>query len=99
MLFPRWLFRYSVTLEHVLDLTDEDAAASVGVDMDGLLDDDWLYGQRVGAWARHEGYQAVIVPSTTGVDEVFAIFDVGMSGVSVTSRLWVRDLSEAVEVI
>lgn len=99
MLFPRWLFRYRVALDHVLDLTDKNTAASVGVNMEDLLDHDWLYGQRVGSWARREGYQAVIVPSVTGVDEILAVFDVGMGGVSVTSRFWLRDLEDTVEAV
>lgn len=68
------LYRFSVDLRLVLDLTREATRSVVGVTLDALVSDDWSACQDVGKRAYDEGFQAVLSRSSTGRDNIMAVF-------------------------
>lgn len=73
-LLPRYLYRYDIRLERVLDLTTDDAGGAVGIGWDALTGRDWTACQDLGVVAHSLAAQAVLAPSATGVDDVLAVF-------------------------
>lgn len=73
-LLPRYLYRYDIALERVLDLTDAAVTTGVGVGRDVLTGPDWTACQDLGTTAHALGVQAILSPSATGVDDVLAVF-------------------------
>jgi RES domain-containing protein len=73
-LLPRVLYRYEIALDRVLDLTDHDVRAQVGLGPDVLTGPDWIACQELGSTLHALGAQGVNSPSATGVGEVLAVF-------------------------
>ncbi|MCZ2807600.1 RES family NAD+ phosphorylase [Modestobacter sp. VKM Ac-2983] len=73
---PRRLYTVTVDVAQVLDLTDTDNLATVGLTEDDLRSpvDDYEACQRVAAAAHQLEIQAVLAPSATGLGETLAIF-------------------------
>jgi RES domain-containing protein len=73
-LLPRALYHYQVALDRILDLTDCDLRAQVGVGLDVLTGPDWSACQELGSTAHALGAQGINSPSATGVGDVLAVF-------------------------
>lgn len=73
-LLPRALYRYTVRLTRVLDLTDHAVLASLDVSREVVVGEGWAATQELGAAAHRLGWQAILAPSATRTDEVLAIF-------------------------
>jgi RES domain-containing protein len=73
-LLPRSLYRYDVTLDRVVDLTDGRVREVIGLSLDVLTGPDWTACQELGAILHTGSAQAVISPSATGVGDVLAVF-------------------------
>lgn len=73
-LLPRALYRYEISLDDVLDLTDKDVLSALDIERDDLLGRDWRPTQELGAMAHHLGCQGFVAPSATGVDAVLVVF-------------------------
>lgn len=86
-LLPRTLFRYSIELDGVLDLTDDSVRDRLRVTGDDLVARDWKATQELGVAAHHLGCRALIAPSATGVDSVLVVFveNIGLGVVDPTA--------------
>jgi RES domain-containing protein len=73
-LLPRYLYRFEVALERVLDLSDASTRLHAGIGLDSVTGPDWTACQELGVVALALGIQAIECPSATGVDEVLAVF-------------------------
>jgi RES domain-containing protein len=73
-LLPRHLYGYDVEVTRVLDLTDAATRAHVAVSEPELVGEGWAATQALGTAAHDSGFQAVLAPSATGVDQVLALF-------------------------
>jgi RES domain-containing protein len=73
-LLPRELYEYRIELASVLDLTSSTARNVMGVTEAQLVAPDWRICQAIGEKAHTAGFQAILAPSATGVDEVLAVF-------------------------
>lgn len=73
-LLPRYLYRYEISLDHVLDVTDERGRAEVGLGLKALTGPDWSACQELGATAHALGAQAILSPSATGLGDILAVF-------------------------
>ena len=73
-LLPRALYRYEIDLDRILDLTDVDVRAQVGLGVDALIGPDWTACQELGVAAHALGVRGINSPSATGVDDVLAVF-------------------------
>lgn len=73
-LLPRYLYRYDVRLDRVLDLTNAGVRDEVGLSLDVLTGPDWAACQDLGTTAHALGIQAILSPSAAGVDDVLAVF-------------------------
>lgn len=73
-ILPRWVYRYELQLEHVLDLTDQQVRDHLGLTSEHLTSDDWTVCQQLGTAAHDSGDQGIRTPSATGVDVVIAVF-------------------------
>lgn len=89
-LLPRVVYEYEVNLEAVLDLTDDSTLRHLRVGVGELISRDRSLTQQIGDSASASGlYQAILSYSATGVDEVLAILDEGLQGVTViSSKRW-----------
>jgi RES domain-containing protein len=82
-LLPRELWRLSVVLERLLDLTDAGTLDALGVRSDVLVGDDRSLTRQLGEAAYARGFQAILSPSATGVDLVLAVFPENLDSSSV----------------
>lgn len=73
-LLPRMLYRYEIDLDRVLDLTNGEVRAEVGLGVDALTGPDWTACQELGVAAHSLGARGINSPSATGVDDVLAVF-------------------------
>jgi len=73
-LLPRYLYHYEVSIDRVLDLTDAEVQAELGLSPEILTGSEWRTCQDLGATAHSLGARAILSPSATGVDEVLAVF-------------------------
>lgn len=73
-LLPRHLYSYDIILDRVLDLTDAEVRATVGVGLEVLTGPNWTTCQELGTTAHALGVQAIVSPSATAVDDVLAVF-------------------------
>ena len=73
-LLPRHLYRYQIMLDQVLDLTDMQVRAGIGVSIEVLMGPDRTVCQQLGEAAHALGAQAIVSPSATGTDTVIALF-------------------------
>ena len=68
------LYRYEITLDRVLDLTNDEVRDPVGVGIDVLSGPDWTACQELGTVAHALGAQGLMSPSATGEGDVLAVF-------------------------
>lgn len=73
-LLPRHLFRYSMRLDRVLDLREDETTAILKVSREDLVGHDVSTTRQIGEAAHALGLQAVLAPSATGQDDVLAVF-------------------------
>jgi RES domain-containing protein len=73
-LLPRVLYRYEIDLERILDLTNDEVLAQIGLGLDLLTGPDWTVCQELGSTAHALGAQGINSPSATGVGNVLAVF-------------------------
>lgn len=85
-LLPRYLYRYDIRLDRVLDLTDVGVRREVGLALEVLTGPDWRTCQELGSTAHAVGVQAVMSPSATSIDDVLAVFvqNIGLGTVEPT---------------
>ena len=79
-LLPRELWAISVDLDKVLELTNATTLAALDVAPADLTRDDYRFTREIGEAAHEHGFQAVVAPSATGVDEVLAVFPENLAG-------------------
>jgi RES domain-containing protein len=72
-----WVYEIRVSLKQLLDLKDEATRASLDVTSEILVRDDTVQTQRIGGYARDQGFQAVLAPSaaTVGSDNLVLFMD------------------------
>jgi RES domain-containing protein len=73
-LLPRILYRYEISLDRVLDLTDDQVRIQVGLGLDVFTGPDWTTCQELGSALHALGAQGINSPSATGVGEILAVF-------------------------
>jgi len=73
-LLPRHLYTYEVALDRVLDLTDAEVRASIGIEIERLVEGDHTTCRALGVAAHALGFRAVRTPSATGISEVLGVF-------------------------
>lgn len=71
---PREVWSLGVTLERVLDLTDEVVLDQAGLTAGDLVQPDYGFTRQIGEAAHERGYQAMRSYSARGVDEIVALF-------------------------
>ncbi|MBK5224210.1 MAG: RES family NAD+ phosphorylase [Acidimicrobiia bacterium] len=79
-LLPRELFELSAHLGKVLDLTDAETLGALGIAPPDLVREDHRFTQEIGEAAHVHAFQAIRSPSTTGVDNILAIFPEKLAG-------------------
>jgi RES domain-containing protein len=80
-LLPRELWEVRTDLDKVVDLRAGGAALSpLGLVTSDLTRDDFRVTREVGEAAHEHGFQAILAPSATGVDNVLAIFPDNLAG-------------------
>ncbi len=86
-LLPRELFEISANLDKVLDLTNAAILGSLGIEPADLVREDHRFTQEIGEAAHEHAFQAIRSPSTSGVDNVLAIFPEKLAGVVLDVKL------------
>jgi RES domain-containing protein len=99
-LMPRHVYYYRITLDSVLDLTDESTRARAQIGFEALISPDWSACQDLGKRAYQTSVQGILSPSATGVDDVLALFIDSLGSSVLEPRLveeWrtIDDLNEA----
>lgn len=92
-LLPRELWRLTVELTKVLDLTNPATVQALGVRPADLVRDDLRLTREIGEAAHAHHFQAIRSASATGVDEVVAIIPENLAGAALTTDLieeWVQ---------
>lgn len=74
MMSPRRLATIRVRLSRVLDLTNADVRAALGISEADLTGEDAAVPQAIGETAHHLGYEAILAPSAAGTGRALAIF-------------------------
>lgn len=77
---PRDVYRYRVSLDNVLDLTDTKVLRELGLRPLDLVRPDHVLTMQVGAAAHERRFQAVLSRSATGVGVVVAVFTENLGG-------------------
>lgn len=73
-LLPRVLFRYEVELTTVLDLSEVETRAAVGLTREEITDYGWSRTQELGELAHALEFQAILASSATGVNSILTVF-------------------------
>lgn len=84
---PRELYRLTASLTGVLDLTDTDVLSALGLVANDLVRDDRSMTHQIGEAAHEHGFQAVLSPSATGVDDVIAVMPENLAGAVLRAEL------------
>ena len=79
-LLPRELWRITVELNKVLNLTNRQTLVSLDVDPRDLIRDDLEFTREIGEAAHEHGFQAICPASATGVDAVVGIMPENLAG-------------------
>ncbi len=79
-LLPRELWQIDADLDNVLDLTDPEVLAELGLVADDLVREDHQFTREIGEAAHEHGFQAIRSNSATAVDQVIAIFPERLAG-------------------
>jgi hypothetical protein len=86
-LLPRDLYRYTLDLIDVLDLTDPQSLEALGISADLLVQSTWQFTQEVGAAAQRLGIQAVVSSSATAIGSVIGVFPDNLRGADLAPEL------------
>jgi RES domain-containing protein len=73
-LLPRALYRYEISLDAILNLTNNEVRARIGIGIDVLTGPDRTACQELGSAAHALGAQGISSLSATGVGDVLAVF-------------------------
>lgn len=73
-LLPRVLYRYEVSLDRMLDLTSAATLEHLGITEQQVTGSDLSIPRQIGELAHATGSQAIRAPSSTGVDQIIAVF-------------------------
>jgi RES domain-containing protein len=73
-LLPRMLYRYEISLDQVLDLTSGGTLDHLGITTAQIIGADVTIPRQIGESAHATGFQAILAPSATGVDQILAVF-------------------------
>lgn len=84
---PRELYRLTASLTRVLDLTDAEVLAALGLVADDLVRDDRSITHEIGEAAHEHDFQAILSPSATGVDDVIAVMPENLAGALLKAEL------------
>jgi RES domain-containing protein len=79
-LLPRELWRITVDLNKVLDLTNRNTLKALEIDPADLVRDDVQLTHEIGEAAHEHGFQAIQSASATGVDDVVGIMPENLAG-------------------
>jgi hypothetical protein len=79
-LLPRELWRFTVELTELLDLTDVGVLAKLQMAEPDLVRDDVGVTREIGEAAYEQGFQAIKSVSATGIDEILAVFPENLAG-------------------
>jgi RES domain-containing protein len=79
LLLPQVIATIKVSLQKVLDLTNPDSLKIIGIKKQDLLrsereGDGYELPRKLAAWAYRVGYEALLVPSTTGKGKNLVVF-------------------------
>lgn len=96
-LLPRELWRITVDLTKVLDLTNRDTLQALEVEPRNLIRDDLQYTHEIGETAHAYGYQAIRSASATGLDDVVGIMCDNLGGAVLLAEL-IQEWTTVVEV-
>ncbi len=86
-LLPRELWRITVELTKVLDLTDHGTLEALDVDPADLIRDDLQFTHEIGEAAHEHRFQAIRSASATGVDDVVGIMPENLAGAVLLAEL------------
>lgn len=64
----------------MLDLTDAETLAALGIGRPDLVREDHQFTREIGEAAHEQAFQAICSPSATGVDNVLAMFPEKLAG-------------------
>lgn len=84
---PRELYRLTASLTRVLDLTDPEVVAGLGLVAEDMLRDDWSLTHEIGEAAYEHDFQAIRSRSATGVDDVIAVMPENLAGAVLKAEL------------
>lgn len=84
---PRELYRLTASLTRVLDLTDTEVVAALGLVAEDLVRDDRSITHEIGEAAHEHDFQAIMSPSATGVDDVIAVMPENLAGAVLKAEL------------
>lgn len=86
-LLPREVWRITVELTKVLDLTRRDTLEALAVDPANLVRDDLQLTNEIGEAAHEHGFQAIRSASATGVDDVLGVMPENLAGAVLHAEL------------
>ena len=86
-LLPRELWRITVELTKVLDLTHRGTLEALDIDPVDLLRDDRQLTREIGEAAQEHRFQAIRSASVTGVDDVLAVMPENLAGAVLLAEL------------
>ncbi len=86
-LLPREIWRVTVELTKVLDLTHRETLEALEVDPADLIRDDLQFTREIGEAAHEHRFQAIRSASATGVDEVVGIMPENLAGAVLHAEL------------
>jgi RES domain-containing protein len=86
-LLPRELWRITVELTKVLDLTHRGTLEALNIDPADLLRDDRRLTNEIGEAAHEHRFQAIRSASVTGVDDVLAVMPENLAGAVLLAEL------------
>lgn len=84
---PREVHRLTASLARVLDLTDAEVLAALGLVADDLVRDDRSMTHEIGEAAHEHDFQAILSSSATGVDDVVAVMPENLAGAVLSTEL------------
>ena len=86
-LMPRELWRITVELLKVLDLTHRGTLEALDIDPADLLRDDHQLTNEIGEAAQEHRFQAIRSASVTGVDDILAVMSENLAGAVLLAEL------------
>lgn len=86
-LLPRELWEIQVTTQLILNLTNTQCLTILSISPADLVGDDRSLTHEIGAAAHHYGFQSIVAPSATGVDNIMAVLLDNVKASSLRSHL------------